>query len=105
MATRRQSDGSKRRISAITANMLRDVIDGQHLRRGGGKAFGVTRTAVERRVKALALRLCREVGVEGLNPGVERHSSGACATGAKRFFGRSKASSPTAPPRSRRNGS
>lgn len=62
-----QSDGSKRN-SAISANMLRDVIGGQTYDEVAAR-HGVTRTAVERRVKALALRLCREVGVEGLNPG------------------------------------
>ena len=29
--------------------------------------FGITRTAVERRVKVVAMRLCREVGIEGMN--------------------------------------
>ncbi len=46
--------------------MLKDVV--------GGKTYdavaaehGVTRTAVERRIKGLALKLSREVGIDGLN--------------------------------------
>lgn len=31
--------------------------------------FGVSRTAVERRVKNIALRICQQVGIEGLNEG------------------------------------
>ena len=61
------SDGSKRRTS-VSADMLREVIDGRTYDEVAAR-FGVTRTAVERRAKAVALRLCREVGVDGLSPG------------------------------------
>lgn len=48
--------------------MLRAVIDGRTYDSVAAD-FGITRTAVERRVKAVATRLCREVGVEGMNDG------------------------------------
>lgn len=51
--------------SAETIGMLKAVIDGQTYALAAA-GFGVTRTAVERRVKAIAARLCRQVGVEGL---------------------------------------
>ena len=48
--------------------MLKAVIDGQTYALVAAD-FGVTRTAVERRIKALAARLCRQVGIEGLSEG------------------------------------
>ena len=48
--------------------MLRAVIDGRTYDSVAAD-FGITRTAVERRVKAVAIRLCREVGIEGMNDG------------------------------------
>jgi integrase len=48
--------------------MLRAVIDGRTYDAVAAD-FGITRTAVERRVKAVATRLCREVGIEGMNDG------------------------------------
>ncbi len=48
--------------------MLRAVIDGRTYDSVAAE-FGITRTAVERRVKAVATRLCREVGIEGMNDG------------------------------------
>lgn len=48
--------------------MLRAVIDGRTYESVAAD-FGITRTAVERRVKAVAIRLCREVGIEGMNDG------------------------------------
>jgi len=48
--------------------MLRAVIDGRTYESVAAD-LGITRTAVERRVKAVAVRLCREVGIEGMNDG------------------------------------
>jgi integrase len=48
--------------------MLRAVIDGRTYESVAAD-YGVTRTAVERRVKVVAMRLCREVGIEGMNDG------------------------------------
>jgi integrase len=48
--------------------MLRAVIDGRTYESVAAD-FGITRTAVERRVKAVATRLCREVGIDGMNDG------------------------------------
>lgn len=48
--------------------MLRAVIDGRTYESVAAD-YGITRTAVERRVKAVAVRLCREVGIEGMNDG------------------------------------
>ncbi len=48
--------------------MLRAVIDGRTYESVAAD-FGITRTAIERRVKAVAIRLCREVGIEGMNDG------------------------------------
>ena len=48
--------------------MLRAVIDGRTYESVAAD-FGITRTAVERRVKVVAVRLCREVGIEGMNDG------------------------------------
>ncbi len=45
--------------------MLRRVLDGDTYEAVAADC-GVTRTAVERRVKALAVRLCREVGTPGI---------------------------------------
>jgi integrase len=48
--------------------MLRAVIDGRTYE-AVATELGITRTAVERRVKAMAVRLCREVGVSGMSDG------------------------------------
>jgi len=61
------ANGSKRTTSD-SMQMLREVIDGRTYEEVAAR-FGVTRTAVERRSKSLAVRLCREVGVDGLSPG------------------------------------
>ena len=50
----------------ISIAMLKEVIAGKTYD-AVAKQYGVTRTAIERRIKALALRLSREVGIEGLN--------------------------------------
>lgn len=50
-----------------SADMLRAVVEGTSYEAVAAQS-GVTRTAIERRVKALALQLCRRVGIEGLNP-------------------------------------
>jgi integrase len=52
----------------VSVNLLRAVIDGSTYDAAAAQ-FGITRTAVERRVKAAAARLVREVGVDGLNLG------------------------------------
>jgi len=46
--------------------MLRQVLDGASYA-GVGRTHGVTRTAVERRIKDVARQLSRAVGIEGLN--------------------------------------
>lgn len=53
---------------ATSIRMLLAVIEGRTYD-GVGVEFGITRTAVERRVKAVAARLSRDVGVDGLNEG------------------------------------
>lgn len=45
-------------LKAVIAGKTYDTVAAEH---------GVTRTAVERRIKALALKLSREVGIDGLN--------------------------------------
>ena len=50
----------------ISIAMLKEVIAGKTYDAVAAQ-HGVTRTAIERRIKALALRLSREVGIEGLN--------------------------------------
>lgn len=52
--------------TAQSIRMLMSVIDGQTYE-SVAINFGVSRTAVERRVKTIAVRLCQEVGIEGLN--------------------------------------
>lgn len=47
-------------------SMLLAVVDGGTYE-SVGKGFGMSRTAVERRVKSVAIQLTREVGVKGLN--------------------------------------
>ncbi|THF64969.1 site-specific integrase [Pseudothauera nasutitermitis] len=49
----------------LSIEMLRAVIDGDTYETVAAR-FGVSRTAVERRVKSVAVRLTRVVGVEGL---------------------------------------
>lgn len=50
----------------VSIAMLQDVIDGKTYA-AVAAAHGLTRTAIERRVKALAIRLSREVGIDGIN--------------------------------------
>ena len=54
--------------AARSVAMLRAVITGGTYETVAAE-FGITRTAVERRIKAVAARLSREVGIEGLNQG------------------------------------
>ena len=54
--------------AARSIEMLRAVIDGQTYEAVASK-FGITRTAVERRIKGIARRLSKDVGVQGLNEG------------------------------------
>lgn len=53
---------------ARSVEMLKAVIDGRTYDAVAAE-FGVTRTAVERRVKCIAARLSTEVGIDGLNAG------------------------------------
>ena len=46
--------------------MLKEVLSGKTYDAVAAQ-YGVTRTAIERRIKSLALQLSREVGIEGLN--------------------------------------
>jgi len=48
-----------------TVAMLRDILDGERYEVVANRQ-GISRSAVERRIKALAVRLTHEVGVEGL---------------------------------------
>ena len=50
----------------VSSAMLKDVIDGKTYGAVASK-HGITRTAVERRIKAFALTLSKQVGIEGLN--------------------------------------
>lgn len=50
----------------ISIAMLKEVIAGKTYDAVAAQ-YGVTRTAIERRIKAVALKLSREVGIEGLN--------------------------------------
>ncbi len=61
--------GAEEPASAGTARsvaMLKAVVDGSTYE-AVADDFGITRTAVERRVKHVAARLSREVGIDGLN--------------------------------------
>lgn len=63
--------GAEEPASAGTARsvaMLKAVVDGSTYEAVAAD-FGITRTAVERRVKHVAARLSREVGIDGLNEG------------------------------------
>lgn len=53
-------------LAAESVEMLKAVVDGETYGKVAAR-FGVTRTAVERRIKAIALELSRSVGIEGLN--------------------------------------
>ena len=70
--------------------MLKAVIDGRTYDAVAAE-FGITRTAVERRVKGIAARLSKEVGVEGLNEGGAafvrrlRHKRDAIRVALERF--------------------
>ena len=59
---------SKPMMTMQSIEMLLLVIDGGTYD-AVATAFGITRTAVERRVKAVAFRLARQIGIEGLNEG------------------------------------
>lgn len=52
--------------AAQAIEMLKAVVDGATYDAVATR-FGVTRTAVERRIKAVAARLSKEVGIQGLN--------------------------------------
>ncbi|MBI2749095.1 MAG: site-specific integrase [Burkholderiales bacterium] len=80
-------------VSATTARsieMLKAVIEGRTYEAVAGE-FGITRTAVERRVKGIAARLSAEVGVAGLNDGGAafvrrlRHKRDAILAALERF--------------------
>ncbi|MFY9510398.1 MAG: site-specific integrase [Rubrivivax sp.] len=63
--------GAEEPTSARTARsvaMLKAVVDGSTYEAVAAD-FGITRTAVERRVKYIAARLSREIGIDGLNEG------------------------------------
>lgn len=51
---------------SISIAMLKEVLDGETYDAVATR-HGVTRTAVEKRIKVLARTLCREVGIDGLN--------------------------------------
>ena len=50
----------------LSIAMLKDVVNGKTYDAVAAER-GVSRTAVERRIKAIALRVNREVGIDGLN--------------------------------------
>lgn len=54
--------------AALSVALLRAVLDGRTYDAAASE-FGLSRTAVERRIKSLAWRLFREVGVGGMNEG------------------------------------
>lgn len=64
------SDGDKQAaggdLAAGSVEMLKAVLDGETYGAVAAR-FGVTRTAVERRIKAIALALTQSVGIDGLN--------------------------------------
>ena len=51
---------------SLSIQMLKEVLSGKTYDAVAAQ-YGVTRTAIERRIKSLALQLSREVGIEGLN--------------------------------------
>ena len=65
-----QNDESERLSGTVARSieMLKAVLEGRTYDAVAGD-FGITRTAVERRVKSVAARLSVEVGIEGLNEG------------------------------------
>lgn len=64
------SDGDEQEakgdLAAQAVLMLRAVVDGETYNAVAAR-FGVTRTAVERRIKAVALELIQTIGIDGLN--------------------------------------
>src|SRR5450631_2320477 len=60
----RQESGNEKATKSI--EMLKAVIDGGTYDTVAAR-FGVTRTAVERRIKSTATRLIKVVGIEGMN--------------------------------------
>ncbi len=64
MSSDAERDSSKK-SAAQSVEMLKAVIDGDTYDAVAAR-FGVTRTAVERRIKAIATRLCKVVGIDGM---------------------------------------
>lgn len=58
-----EADGD---LAAEAVQMLKAVVDGETYS-AVALRFGVTRTAVERRIKAIALELIQSIGIDGLN--------------------------------------
>jgi integrase len=58
--------GERETSEARSVEMLRSVVEGATYEAVAAQC-GVTRTAIERRIKAAAVRLCRRAGIEGLN--------------------------------------
>ncbi|MDB5924113.1 MAG: hypothetical protein JWN13_3049 [Betaproteobacteria bacterium] len=67
-----QRVGMESKSVLISIAMLRDVIAGKTYE-AVARQYGVSRSAVERRIKTLAVKLAREVGVEGLKEGAAIH--------------------------------
>lgn len=61
-----EEQGLSMESAAQSIEMLKAVIDGDTYDVVSVK-YGVTRTAVERRIKSMAIRLCKAVGVDGLS--------------------------------------
>lgn len=59
----KEADGD---LAADAVLMLKAVVDGETYSAVAAR-FGVTRTAVERRIKAIALQLIQSTGIDGLN--------------------------------------
>lgn len=60
-----QPDHREAMSMALSIQMLKEVLDGETYR-GVGARHGVTRTAVERRIKELARQLYRVIGIQGV---------------------------------------
>lgn len=59
-------DADGQTVAERAESMLRDVLDGDTYDAVAAR-YGITRTGVERRIKALALRAVSVVGIEGIN--------------------------------------
>ena len=57
---------SRKEGAAQSIEMLKAVVDGDTYDAVAAR-FGVTRTAVERRIKSIATRLCKAVGIDGMS--------------------------------------